>query len=253
MANKVFIGGLFLAAIAVPLGSGGDGNIAATSLPSQTRSTNTAKLYFEGISSRQISARDPATTGSVSPIARERSGLSPTDAEAPRHRSATAFVISGPDLSLRDRASLEGHVLEKLPMDARLRELERREGWVLVRARSGSQGWVPASSVTAEDARTAEARKWRKWRKHRLAKRLENVRPVLRTETVVRLLIRESIARHPGPCACPYHPHRGRTLCKTRSAHSRGGPRAPLCFASDITPAMVAAYGERPLHIPEAR
>ena len=55
-------------------------------------------------------------------------------------------------------------------------------------------------------------------------------------------LIARSIASCPGNCACPYHEDRAGRSCGRRSAHSRGGGRAPLCFPDDITPAMIANY-----------
>jgi hypothetical protein len=54
-------------------------------------------------------------------------------------------------------------------------------------------------------------------------------------------LIRESIASYSGSCPCPYNVDRGGRRCGGRSAYSRPGGYAPLCFASDVTPAMIRA------------
>ena len=54
-------------------------------------------------------------------------------------------------------------------------------------------------------------------------------------------LIRESIANYSGSCPCPYNTDRGGRSCGRRSAYSRPGGAAPLCYASDVTPAMVRA------------
>jgi hypothetical protein len=54
-------------------------------------------------------------------------------------------------------------------------------------------------------------------------------------------LIRESIASYPGPCACPYNVDRAGRRCGGRSAYSRPGGHAPLCYPSDVTPAQVRA------------
>jgi Bacterial SH3 domain len=162
-------------------------------------------------------------------------------AKVPRKRSPTPYVVSGPDLGLREITALDSRIVQTLPSGMRLQELARRDGWVLVRERTGLQGWVRPSGVTPHDARGTAPR----IRKSREFKRLQSPTPVPRPEAIVRTLIRESIANHPGSCACPYHARQGRILCKTQSAHSRGGSRAPLCFASDITPDMIAAYGQR--------
>jgi hypothetical protein len=52
-------------------------------------------------------------------------------------------------------------------------------------------------------------------------------------------LIRESIASYPGSCPCPYNVDRGGRRCGGRSAYSRPGGYAPLCYPSDVTPAML--------------
>ncbi|HEX8655530.1 MAG TPA: hypothetical protein VF693_09950 [Allosphingosinicella sp.] len=52
-------------------------------------------------------------------------------------------------------------------------------------------------------------------------------------------LIRQSIASYPGSCPCPYSVDRAGRRCGGRSAYSRPGGYAPLCYPSDITPAMI--------------
>ena len=48
-------------------------------------------------------------------------------------------------------------------------------------------------------------------------------------------IIRESIAAYPGPCACPYNVDRAGRSCGRRSAYSRPGGYAPICYPSDVT------------------
>jgi hypothetical protein len=72
-----------------------------------------------------------------------------------------------------------------------------------------------------------------------------SVGPALATAAIVKFLIAQSIASYSGSCACPYSTDRGGRACGGRSAHSRRGGAAPLCFASDVTLAMVTAYRER--------
>ena len=55
-------------------------------------------------------------------------------------------------------------------------------------------------------------------------------------------IIRESIAAYPGPCACPYNVMRNGRSCGRRSAYSRPGGHAPICYASDVTRAQVEAW-----------
>lgn len=60
-----------------------------------------------------------------------------------------------------------------------------------------------------------------------------------------RIIIRQSIARYSGSCACPYNTDRGGRRCGGRSAYSRPGGASPLCYDRDVSDAAVAAYRRR--------
>ena len=47
------------------------------------------------------------------------------------------------------------------------------------------------------------------------------------------------------PCACPDDTARNGSACGGRSAYSRPGGAAPLCYPSDVTAAMIDAYRQR--------
>jgi hypothetical protein len=55
-------------------------------------------------------------------------------------------------------------------------------------------------------------------------------------------IIRDSIAAYPGPCACPYSVMRNGRACGGRSAYSRPGGYAPICYPRDVTQAQIADY-----------
>lgn len=59
---------------------------------------------------------------------------------------------------------------------------------------------------------------------------------------ITKLLIDESIAAYDGNCPCPYSRARNGSRCGKRSAYSREGGAAPLCYPSDVTAEMVQAY-----------
>jgi len=58
-------------------------------------------------------------------------------------------------------------------------------------------------------------------------------------------IIQESIASYPGPCACPYSVARNGSRCGRRSAYSRPGGYAPICYDTDVAPGMIRSYRER--------
>ena len=59
---------------------------------------------------------------------------------------------------------------------------------------------------------------------------------------IKRILIADSIAAYPGPCPCPYNTARNGSSCGRRSAYSRPGGAAPVCYPKDVTAEMVAEY-----------
>lgn len=59
---------------------------------------------------------------------------------------------------------------------------------------------------------------------------------------VKQAIIRQSITSYSGSCPCPYSIARNGSRCGGRSAYSRPGGEAPLCYASDVSASQVAAY-----------
>ncbi|MDR3405094.1 MAG: hypothetical protein P4L99_21530 [Chthoniobacter sp.] len=58
-------------------------------------------------------------------------------------------------------------------------------------------------------------------------------------------IIKDSIASYNAtghPCACPYQVDRAGHSCGRRSAYSRPGGAAPLCYPQDVTAGMVADW-----------
>jgi len=55
-------------------------------------------------------------------------------------------------------------------------------------------------------------------------------------------IIRQSISSYSGSCPCPYSTARNGSRCGGRSAYSRPGGASPICYASDVSDAQVAAY-----------
>jgi hypothetical protein len=68
---------------------------------------------------------------------------------------------------------------------------------------------------------------------------------VLTDAAVIALIIAGSIAAYKAmgrPCACPEDFMRNGRICGGNSAWSRPGGFKPLCYAKDVSPAMIAAY-----------
>lgn len=64
----------------------------------------------------------------------------------------------------------------------------------------------------------------------------------LSDNAVRQAIIHESLATYPGNCPCPYNTDRAGRSCGRRSAYSRPGGYAPICYESQVTPQMITDY-----------
>ncbi|MEN4871186.1 hypothetical protein [Kosakonia cowanii] len=69
--------------------------------------------------------------------------------------------------------------------------------------------------------------------------------PTLSDAQVKQAIIEESIAEYPGTCACPFNRARNGSSCGRRSAWSKAGGYAPICYANEVTKEMIKAWRER--------
>lgn len=67
----------------------------------------------------------------------------------------------------------------------------------------------------------------------------------LADEQVKQQIIQESIDSYPGNCPCPYNYARNGSRCGKRSAWSRAGGYAPICYKEEITDEMVSDWRGR--------
>jgi hypothetical protein len=64
-------------------------------------------------------------------------------------------------------------------------------------------------------------------------------------QQIKRQIIEESIASYPGRCPCPYNTTRNGSSCGGRSAWSRKGGYAPICYEREVTKEMVSQRRQR--------
>jgi hypothetical protein len=64
-------------------------------------------------------------------------------------------------------------------------------------------------------------------------------------EEVTQVIIRESIASYPGNCPCPYNRAANGSKCGKRSAWSRAGGYAPICYPEEVTPQMIEEWRQQ--------
>jgi len=64
----------------------------------------------------------------------------------------------------------------------------------------------------------------------------------LSDEQVKQHIIDESIAEYSGNCPCPYNSARNGSRCGKRSAWSRAGGEAPICYKDEVSKEMIASW-----------
>lgn len=70
--------------------------------------------------------------------------------------------------------------------------------------------------------------------------------PKAKTDAEIKqAIIAESIAQYSGSCPCPYNKDRAGKNCGKRSAYSKPGGAAPLCYEQDVTKKMVDDYRKK--------
>lgn len=65
---------------------------------------------------------------------------------------------------------------------------------------------------------------------------------VSQDQQIIQNIISESIANYSGNCPCPYNMAANGSSCGRRSAYSKPGGYAPVCYPKDVTEAMISSY-----------
>lgn len=63
--------------------------------------------------------------------------------------------------------------------------------------------------------------------------------PQVSDQAIKQQIIAASIASYPGNCACPYNSAKNGSACGGRSAWSRKGGYAPICYEREVSSEMV--------------
>jgi hypothetical protein len=112
---------------------------------------------------------------------------------------------------------------------------------------------IPAASATASSAQTSigtpsQSEKIDATEKPPRPDSKRRVEAVLTAATIAAIIVAASRDQyHAGgrPCACPDDSMRNGRACGGRSAYSRRGGAAPLCYPSDVTAAMIESYKQK--------
>lgn len=87
--------------------------------------------------------------------------------------------------------------------------------------------WLPVACLTISLAITAP---------------VATAKEAVSDDQIRQRIIHDSISAYSGNCPCPFNTMRNGRSCGGRSAYSRPGGKAPLCYPQDVSKAMVDQY-----------
>lgn len=146
----------------------------------------------------------------------------------------TAYV-SGSRVNLRRGPGTSHAKIGQFPKGMAVIVQDRTGGWARITPAppaKGPTGWMSARYLSpTKPARVARSTPTRR------------KGPTARTKAQARQrMINRSIANYRGSCPCPYSVDRAGRRCGRRSAYSRPGGAAPLCYEGDISDRRVTTY-----------
>ncbi|WP_244615409.1 SH3 domain-containing protein [Hoeflea sp. EC-HK425] len=151
-------------------------------------------------------------------------------------------TVSGNRVAFREGPSTKYPIIDRFDRGRRVQQLEKQAEWSRVRDElTQREGWM-ASRYLSDGVETAKDRPAKKPPK---PKEVSTSPPTLSKSAIIQRIIAESIAAYPSSCPCPYNTDRGGRRCGKRSAYSKPGGYAPICFPQDVSNSMVAAYRAR--------
>ena len=144
--------------------------------------------------------------------------------------------MSGKRVGFRSGPSTTDPIIDRFDAGRKVFLIEQAEDWSRIR-----DGWIATRflSETEVKTKTAPARKEKK------PEEIEVAVPVVPDSVLIQRIIAESLDSYPSSCACPYSRDRAGRRCGKRSAYSKPGGYAPVCFPGDVTKAMIEAFRSR--------
>jgi uncharacterized protein YraI len=149
--------------------------------------------------------------------------------------------VRGNGVAFRSGPSTDYPIIDRFDSGREVALIEQTSEWSHVRDRlTQRDGWM--ASRFLGDRREEERPKAEPPKPKKVA---PPSIPVLSDSTIIQRIIAESLAAYPGSCPCPYNRDRGGRTCGRRSAYSKPGGYSPICYAEDVSRAMIEAFRAR--------
>lgn len=151
-------------------------------------------------------------------------------------QSYPARFVTGSRVAFRSRPSTGDAIIDRFDNGRQVLLIEESGDWSHIKDQlTQRDGWI-ASRFLAERPKPRDEKPSKKETAR------EKPVPSVPDSTIIQRIIAESLANYPSSCACPYNTDRGGRRCGKRSAYSKPGGYAPICYPQDVTKAMINAF-----------
>jgi SH3-like domain-containing protein len=148
--------------------------------------------------------------------------------------------VSGKRVGFRSGPSTTDPIIDRFDAGRKVFLMEQSGDWSRIRDDlTQHEGWIATRFLSETKTKAAPAKKEKK------PEEIEVAVPVVPDTVLIQRIIAESLDSYPSSCACPYSRDRAGRRCGKRSAYSKPGGYAPVCFPGDVTKAMIEAFRSR--------
>ncbi|WP_421577957.1 SH3 domain-containing protein [Shinella sp. M31] len=200
----------------------------------------------DAVSSRVERAVD---IGPVDVSAKPTRELSSVKVETPssdslelRPADAPIRYVSGKRVGFRSGPSTTDPIIDRFDAGRMVFLMEQAGDWARIRDDlTQHEGWIATRFLSETETKTNAAPA----KTEKKPEEIEVAIPVVPDSVLIQRIIAESLDSYPSSCACPCSRDRAGRRCGKRSAYSRPGGYAPVCFPGDVTKAMIEAFRSR--------
>ncbi|QTG15556.1 SH3 domain-containing protein [Agrobacterium tumefaciens] len=202
--------------------------------PSKSGVTTPSPSFSAGA---RVPEPPPSTVIDQQPASPSATTTSPRD-ETPTSPNFTEIrtkFVNGNGVALRGAPNQKSQIIDRLDRGRRVDLLQSEAEWSRIKdVLTQKEEWVATRFLQDEHPKREQIAK--------PSAPSSKPQPTISSTIIIQRIIAESVAGYPGTCACPYSTDRRGRKCGNRSAYSKPGGYAPICFAQDVTKSMIEAY-----------
>lgn len=195
----------------------------------------------DGATSLSSASSPPGTATEVAAVS------SSPEPVAESHEEPTDVLryVMGRKVALRDGPGKQFGIMDRYDAGREVNVLEEKGGWARVRdGLTLREGWMASSLLSTERPAAQPTPEYEDSKPDDKAKPQPQKpsAPRISDALIVQRIIAGSISMYSGSCACPYSTDRRGRRCGNRSAYSKPGGYAPVCFAGDVSAEMISSF-----------